>query len=423
MEVQVVSDPYSHTLFVPVSEVFLPEEQPRDHRRSSSDERIPVLSQERPPGVLPGDPECRICEVPLTSSTIQTLPGCDHEFCRQCFLDYLETCITERRTDSLKCPSFGCENLLPDQLLTAVLPAGLQEKLFRYRKENELERNVNFRWCPKPNCTGYDIGEFKRRKLVCSVCEYAFCFYCSEAWHEKGTCRSDGDRKLDTWAKFHDAKFCPNCKLRVQKMKGCNHMTCFKCQYQWCWLCGDHYTPQHYETCPIKRLQKYNPPWKRVFFYLFLPIIAPFFLVIGMWILLEDRLIGVPVQSCCSIFLRKRYISYPLFGGLALILTPLALALLLLFAFVGLLLEFGRYWKYEKNCLGSVARQRCLWVLISLALGMSLSPVAALIVAGALTLAPIAGLYFILQKIVIGLIRCCQPDFMKPTIVPGYAIG
>jgi hypothetical protein len=112
-----------------------------------------------------------------------------------------------------------------------------------------------------------------------------------------------------------------------------------------------------------------------------------------------------------------------LFGGLALILTPLALALLLLFAFVGLLIEFGRYWKYEKNCLGSVARQRCLWVLISLALGMSLSPVAALIVAGALVLAPIAGLYFILQKIVIALIRCCQPDFMKPTIVPGYAIG
>ena len=87
------------------------------------------------------------------------------------------------------------------------------------------------------------------------------------------------------------------------------------------------------------------------------------------------------------------------------------------------ILEFLEEEKYEKNCLGSVARQRCLWALISLALGMSLSPVAALIVAGALVLAPIAGLYFILQKIVIALIRCCQPDFMKPTIVPGYAIG
>ena len=424
MELQpALQDPFSRTLFIPVSEVFLPQEQPREHRRSSSDEHIPVLSQERPPGILPGDSVCRICESLLTASTLQTLPGCDHEFCRQCFLDYLETCITERRTDSLHCPSFGCANVLSEDLLVAVLPTALQEKLLRYRRENELERNVNFRWCPQPDCHGYDIGEARRKRLVCSVCGFAYCFYCSEAWHDKGACRSEGDRKLDAWAKYHDAKFCPNCKLRVQKMKGCPHMTCFKCQYQWCWLCGDHYTPQHYETCPVKRLQKYNPPWRRVFFYLFLPIIAPFFLVIGLWILLEDRLSSLSVQSCCSRFLRMRYLSYPLFGVLALIFTPLVLALILLFAFVGLLVEFGRYWRYEKNCLGAVARRRCLWVLLSLIVGMSLTPVAACIAAGALVLAPIAGLYFILQKMVIAVIRCCQPDFMKPVIVPGYAIG
>lgn len=40
--------------------------------------------------------------------------------------------------------------------------------------------------------------------------------------------------------------FCPKCKTKVEKESGCNHMTCYICKFQWCWLCGGTYSQYHY---------------------------------------------------------------------------------------------------------------------------------------------------------------------------------
>ena len=34
-----------------------------------------------------------------------------------------------------------------------------------------------------------------------------------------------------------ECKSCPNCKANIQKIEGCNHMICTKCQVDFCWLC------------------------------------------------------------------------------------------------------------------------------------------------------------------------------------------
>jgi hypothetical protein len=39
------------------------------------------------------------------------------------------------------------------------------------------------------------------------------------------------------------------CKSRITKIanEGCNHMTCPKCKYQWCWLCGATFKEDHFD--------------------------------------------------------------------------------------------------------------------------------------------------------------------------------
>jgi E3 ubiquitin-protein ligase RNF19A len=41
-------------------------------------------------------------------------------------------------------------------------------------------------------------------------------------------------------------RFCPYCKARIEKAEGCNHMTCYYCEFQFCWICGATYTSDHF---------------------------------------------------------------------------------------------------------------------------------------------------------------------------------
>ena len=44
------------------------------------------------------------------------------------------------------------------------------------------------------------------------------------------------DKSDFNWIISH-TKTCPQCKWNIQKNEGCNHMTCLRCQYQFCWIC------------------------------------------------------------------------------------------------------------------------------------------------------------------------------------------
>ena len=36
------------------------------------------------------------------------------------------------------------------------------------------------------------------------------------------------------------------CKAKIQRIEGCNHMTCYVCHYEWCWICLGEGSPEHW---------------------------------------------------------------------------------------------------------------------------------------------------------------------------------
>ena len=65
---------------------------------------------------------------------------------------------------------------------------------------------------------------------------------CGAAYHGWVRCANVGDDEFNAWVKENrNIKPCPQCRIKTWKYDGCNHITCQKCHYEWCWVCFGKY--------------------------------------------------------------------------------------------------------------------------------------------------------------------------------------
>ena len=159
--------------------------------------------------------------------------------------------ISRADTDKLICSEPGCGQKASSEqiyLLFKDKPETLA-KLTRFVDKKKLDADPLVRYCPKVGCEGYVRGkDFDARKVACPLCKTQICFRCRDEWHGYCTsCSRNQELKFNDWAREKDnIGYCPKCKTRVEKVEGCNHMTCYICSFQWCWQCGGTYTPDHF---------------------------------------------------------------------------------------------------------------------------------------------------------------------------------
>ena len=151
--------------------------------------------------------------------------------------------------------------------------------------------------------------------------------------------------------------FCPMCRTKIEKVSGCNHMTCLFCSYEFCWYCGGDASngSGHWNGfgCGASMMRDQAPPSS-----LFLRILLKLgWFLLGLILFPIILVFGVPVFITLGCIIQVCNKS-PMYGCFCCILSPL------LFAF-GLVLDicfipFAIIFLIYQGCKFVAKRQRAL---------------------------------------------------------------
>lgn len=223
--------------------------------------------------------ECEICTETITEVT--PLP-CGHNFCLTCWKEYLELKISEGKVAEVQCPGFDCSKVVPVEVVAKIIPQDVDAKYLKFGINAFVESNPSLRWCPHPGCgravyledppertdsgpaeaeSGSQAsgdGNQTPRTVDCGLGHF-FCWSCAADAHDPCNCElwtqwkevvseQDGVNLVSSAAQAAEqasstayvaanSKPCPGCKVPIDKIDGCNHMTCGKCQHEFCWVC------------------------------------------------------------------------------------------------------------------------------------------------------------------------------------------
>jgi ariadne-1 len=200
--------------------------------------------------------------------TLNTLAmACNHRFCVDCYRTYLEQKIRiDGESRRIQCMEEKCNIVVDEHTVEMVVSPALVERYKILLNRTYVDDANNLRWCPAPNCefaiecniagsASRERNLAKRRRrdgprshLVPTVqcqCGHAFCFGCGNEGHAPAVCdvvrmwirKCEDDSETANWISAN-TKECPQCNSTIEKNGGCNHMTCRKCRYEWCWICA-----------------------------------------------------------------------------------------------------------------------------------------------------------------------------------------
>ncbi|KAI7934557.1 hypothetical protein MJO28_016984 [Puccinia striiformis f. sp. tritici] len=210
-------------------------------------------------------PSCPPLDAEKGSTTTQFVK---HEFCRECYTQYVEGKVKEGEARTIECMESQCkqivdENTIVDLLTVRDATVPDNERLMgRFQtllNRTFVDDNPALKFCPAPNCIYTIECHVSKKSLdtvvpsVTCLCGQRFCFGCSLADHQPCICpivklwqqKCADDSETANWISAN-TKECTKCHSTIEKNGGCNHMTCKKCKHEFCWVCtgvwADHGT-------------------------------------------------------------------------------------------------------------------------------------------------------------------------------------
>lgn len=177
---------------------------------------------------------------------------CGHRYCIPCYTQYVEQKVREEgESRRIQCMNGACKLVVDEDTMSKLLPAAVLERYRLLLDRTYVDDHNTLRWCPAPDCeraVECHVSQKQLRTVVPSVrcdCHHWFCFGCGLAAHQPVICaivkmwlkKCEDDSETANWISAN-TKECPKCNSTIEKNGGCNHMTCRKCRYEYCWMCS-----------------------------------------------------------------------------------------------------------------------------------------------------------------------------------------
>eukprot|EP00762_Andalucia_godoyi_P000308 ANDGO_03212.mRNA.1 E3 ubiquitin-protein ligase dbl4 len=209
---------------------------------------------------------CNICFDQKDGSEMCAV-SCNHFFCACCYRGYLESKLNEGPSVILTtCPFPKCTCVVSEDCFRDLMAADCVTRYETFLTRSFVDDNPNVRWCPAPNCGNAVSAENAKWNTVCECsCQKRFCFGCGADPHNPAPCkvvkdwmsREVKESATSEWL-VKNTRDCPKCSVRIHKDGGCNHVTCSKCRYEFCWICGDDWTRHGSSTGGYYSCNRFN---------------------------------------------------------------------------------------------------------------------------------------------------------------------
>uniref|UniRef100_A0A3Q3WKI4 E3 ubiquitin-protein ligase RNF14 n=1 Tax=Mola mola TaxID=94237 RepID=A0A3Q3WKI4_MOLML len=214
---------------------------------------------------------CGICFVEKLGSNCLLFKDCQHVYCKACMTEYFKIQIQDGNVQCLNCPEPKCTSVATPLQVKQLVDEELFARYDRLLLQSSLDLMADVVYCPRQCCGTAVMVEPDTTMGICSACHYAFCTLCKQGYHGLSGCklpaaelRNLRDEYLSATAegkKFMEQRYgkkviqkaveesftrdwlnencksCPRCGTNIQKVDGCNKMTCTSCKQYFCWLC------------------------------------------------------------------------------------------------------------------------------------------------------------------------------------------
>jgi hypothetical protein len=227
-----------------------------------NDGRIEYSFSEDRPGLW--TPRKHFCVVCYCEASVPEHLGCGHAYCAGC-LQHLLASAADTKKFPITCigNDATCDSPLPIPVIRRLMDNQAFQHLVEVAFTCHLEQHPEeYRYCITPDCK--QIYRFRRKEVwQCPSCLLKVCPTCEEDFHEGLSCeemRLQRDPALmERLNESLGYRKCPQCSAWIEKLGGCNHITC-KCGSHICWRCMGHFpVGEIYKHLSKARCKVYKP--------------------------------------------------------------------------------------------------------------------------------------------------------------------